>query len=109
MSRTRRVICVFVGLFMLVMGGLLGFTSQLMTSRFAVSAAEELTHEVLDKLESSGTTFSDRDQARGAIFGAIWNDLSKRNGVLGFYCFALCGLAPIAFGVYPSRKPKQSV
>lgn len=104
MSRSRRVICVFVGLFMLVMGALLGFTSQVMSGQLAISVADRFSDQLLDDLESSGASFEDRDEARSVIFGAAWNEFSGRSDAGAFYFLALIGLFPIVFALIPSRK-----
>ncbi len=107
MSRRRRVICLLFGVFMLVMGGLLGFTSQVLSGRAATPVADEIADQLLDELESAGASFQEEEEAHQVLFGTIWNELAYKNNAGAFYMLALFGLGPIMFGLYPSRKPKQ--
>jgi hypothetical protein len=95
------------GVFMLVMGGLLGFTSQVLSGRAATPVADEIAGQMLDELESVGTSFQDEEEARQVLFGTIWNEIAYKTNAGAFYMLALFGLGPILFGLYPSRKPKQ--
>tara|TARA_E500000318_G_scaffold8683_1_gene7957 strand:- start:72572 stop:72874 length:303 start_codon:yes stop_codon:yes gene_type:complete len=95
------------GVFMLVMGGLLGFTSQVLSGRAATPVADEIADQLLDELESAGASFQEEEEAHQVLFGTIWNELAYKNNAGAFYMLALFGLGPIMFGLYPSRKPKQ--
>lgn len=92
---------------MLVMGGLLGFTSQVLSGRAATPIAEEIADQLVDELESVGASFEDEEEAHQVLFSTIWNEIAYKNNAGGLYMLALCGLGPIVFGLYPSRKPKQ--
>lgn len=61
-------------------------------------------------MEADGTVFGDEKAAESLLFEAIYGEVERAGAAqsFAFYHVGFCGLFFIAFGLIPSRKPKQS-
>ncbi len=92
---------------MITLGLMLGWTSDFLAVRVGNPYSVEVATKLIVDLESQGATFEDRDEAFVQAFEVIYREVRRHSDGRGFYLFAIFGLAPVVFGLFPSRKPKQ--
>jgi hypothetical protein len=108
MSKTRRFICILTGLLIIAIGVLFGWTSDFLSGRVGNPYSVETAMQLIEDMESRGATFEDVDAAESLAFEVVYREVRRQSDAGMFYMFALCGLAPIVFGVFPSRKSESN-
>ena len=109
MSRRRRVIVIVLGLLQLVLGPLQGFAGLFLSGRVGNPAAMEDAHAFVEELKQSGLEFPDEQDIRWRfheIYYAEHQALGRAQFTFGILV-GVNGLLFVAFGLCPSRKPKQ--
>jgi len=91
---------------MIALGVMLGWTSDFLSGRIGNPYSFEAAIQLIEDMESQGATFEDRDEAFVQAFEVIYREVRRQSDAGAFYLFALFGLIPIVFGLFPSRKPK---
>lgn len=89
---------------MITLGVMLGWTSDFLDSRVGGTYAGDIAIQVIEDLESYGVKFEDREEAFRVVFVSLHDDVTRQRVGVFFYFIAVCGLAPIVFGLFPSRK-----